>query len=133
MPSVSLIAFPEPQILTINDDSKEPSIPNGFGRQLPIVPPILNDLNLPPSPFNMLATMAAVNHTEDANDDNYSMQSPESPDPSPISTPPMNVSTCDSRETSHRTTDDITFYSDDEPRRIKFCHQLLPHRCRPES
>ena len=29
----------------------------GFGRQLPIIPPSLNDLNLPPNPFNILATM----------------------------------------------------------------------------
>ena len=57
----------EPQILTIDDDSIEPTMPYGFGRQLPIVPPSLNDLNLPPNPFNILAKMAVVNHTEDGN------------------------------------------------------------------
>ena len=46
MPSVSSIASPEPQILTIHDISNEPTRPYGFGRRLPIVPPSLNDLNL---------------------------------------------------------------------------------------
>ena len=120
MPSVSSIASPQPQIFTIDDDSNEPTMPYGFGRQLPIVPPSLNDLNLPPNPFNILATMAVVDHTEDGNNDGYSPQSPYLSDPSPISTPPMNVSTFNSWETTHTTTDDNTFYSDDEPRRIYF-------------
>ena len=38
MPSISTIASPEPYIFTINDDSNEPAIPYGFGRQLAIVP-----------------------------------------------------------------------------------------------
>ena len=84
MPSVSSIASPEPQILTIIDNSIEPTIPYGFGRQLPIVPPSLNDLNLSPNPFNISATMAVLNHIQDANDDNYSPQSPEPSGPSPI-------------------------------------------------
>ena len=120
MPSVSSIASPQPQIFTINDNSNEPTMPYGFGLQLPIVPPSLNDLNLPPNPFNILATMAVVDYTEDDNNDGYSHQSPEQSDPSPISTPPMNVSTFDNWETTHTTTDDNTFYSDDEPRRIYF-------------
>ena len=95
-------------------------MPYGFGRQLPIVLPSLNDLNLPPNPFNILATMAVANNTEDANDDNYSPQSPELSEPSPISTPPMNVSAFNSWETSYTTTDDDTFYSSDEPRKIYF-------------
>ena len=140
MPSVSSIASPEPQIFTINDDSNEPTMTYGFGRQLLIVPPRLNDLNLPPNPFNILATMAVVTHTQD-DKDNYSPQSPEPYEVSSISTPPMNFSTSDSWETSQTTTDDNTFYtsdeprrvywdilsdnafnSDDEPRRKKFCH-----------
>ena len=100
MPSISTIAPPQPYICTINDDSNEPTIPYGFGRQLPIVPPSLNDVNLPPNPFNFLATMAIANNTEDANDDKYSPQSPEPSEPSPISTPPMNVSAFNSWETS---------------------------------
>ena len=120
MPSVSSTASPEPQVVTIHDDSNEPTMPYGFRRQLPIVPPSLKDRNLPPNPSHILATMAVVNHTNDGNNDNYSPQSPEPSEPSPISTPPMNVSTFDSWETSHRTTEDNTFYSDDEPRKISF-------------
>ena len=91
-----------------------------FGRQLPIVPPSLNDLNLPPNPFNIMATMVVANNTEQANDDNYSPQSPEPSQPSPVSTPLMNVSAFKSWETSYTTINDDTFYSSDEPRRIYF-------------
>ena len=117
MPTVSPVASLEPQIETLNDDSNEPTIPYGFRRQLPFVPPSLNDLNLPPNPFNILATMAVVNREHD---NNYSPRSPEPPEPSPISTPPMNVSTFNSWETSHTTTDDNTLYSSDESMRIYF-------------
>ena len=109
MPSTPTIASPQPYIFTIDDDSKKPTIPYGFGRQLPIVPPSLNDLNLPPNPFNILAKTAIATNTGDANDDNYSPQSPEPSDPSPISTPPMNVSAFNSWETSYTTTDNDTF------------------------
>ena len=122
MPSISTIASPQLYIFTINDDSNEPTIPYGFGRQLPIVPPSLNDLNLLPNPFNILATMAIATKTGDANDDNYSPQSPEPSDSSPISTPPMNVSDFNSWEAFYTTTDNDTFYSSDEPRRL----YLLP-------
>ena len=60
MRTISSIASLEPQILTLNDDSIEATMPYGFGRQLPIFPPSLNDLNLRPNPFNILATMAVV-------------------------------------------------------------------------
>ena len=60
MPSVSSVASPEFQIFTINDNSNKRTMPYGFGRQLPIVPPNLNDLNLPPNPFNILNTMAVL-------------------------------------------------------------------------
>ena len=120
MPSISSIASPEPHIFTIDDDSNEPTMPYGFGRQLPVVPPSLNDLNLPPNPFTILATMAVVDHTGDDNKEGYSPQSPDPSVPSSISTPPMNVSTFNSWETTHTTTDDNTFYSHDEPRRIHF-------------
>ena len=120
MPSVSSIASAEPRIFTIDDDSNEPTMPYGFGRQLPNIPLSLNDLNMPPKPFNILATMAVANNTEEANDDNYSPQSPEPSELSPISTLPMNVSAFNSWETSYTTTNDDTFYSSDEPRRIYF-------------
>ena len=94
-----------------------------------LFPRSLNDLNLPPNPFNVLATMAVANHTEDANDNNYSPQSPEPSEPSPILTPPMNVSALNSWDTSYTTTDDNTFYSSEEPWKIFFSHQA-PHRRR---
>ena len=125
MPSVSSIASPEPQILTLKDDSNEPTMPYGFVRHLSIILPSLNDLNLPHNPFKILATKAVVNR-EDGFDDNCSPQSPEPSEPSPISAPPIDVSTFDSWETSHTTTDDNTFYSSDEPRRIYFLPSSLP-------
>ena len=123
MPSVSSIASPERQFFTIDDNSNEPTMPYGFGRQLPIVPSNLNDLNLPPNRFYILNTMPVVSQTQDDNDE-YSPQSPEPSDPSPISTPPMNVSTFNSWETPHTTTDDNTFYSSDEPRRVYWTSSL---------
>ena len=136
MPSISTIASPQPYIFTINDNSNEPTIPYGFGRQLPIVPPSLSDLNLPPNPSNILATMAIANNTGDANynneanDDNYSPQSPEPSEPSSISTPPKNVSAFSSGETSYTTTDYDTFYSSDELRRV---YSLPPSPSSPPS
>ena len=102
MPSISTISSPQPHIFSINDDSNEPTIPYGFGRQLPIVPPSLNDLNLPPNPFNILATMAVVHQTQNTHthDDNYSPQSPDPSELSSISSPPMNISAFNSWETT---------------------------------
>ena len=123
MPSISTIASPQPHIFTNNDDSNEPTIPYGFGRQLPIVPPSLNDLNLPVNPFKILATMAIVTQTQDDNEQ-YSPESPERSVPSAISTPLMNVSAYNSWETTLTTTDDNTFYSEDEPRRVYWTSPL---------
>ena len=60
MPTISSVASPEPDIVTLDDDSNESTFPHGFGAQQPIVPPSLNDLNLPPNPFNILAAMTVV-------------------------------------------------------------------------
>ena len=117
---ISSIASPEPQIVTIDDDSIEPTMPYGFGRQLQIVPPSLNDLNLPPNPLNILATMAKARNTQEANGNDYSPELPDPSVPSSISTPPMDVSAFNSWETSYTTTDDDTFHSSDEHRRIYF-------------
>ena len=112
--TISSVASPEPQVVTIESDSNEPTFPYAFGTQHPKVPPSLNDLNLPPNPFNVLAAMAVIQQ-----DPEDSPQSPEPSDPSPISTPPMNLSTVEGWETPHTTTDDNTFYSsDNEPRRV---------------
>ena len=84
MITISSVTSLEPQIVTIESDYKEPTTPYGFGSQHPIVPPSLNDLNLPPIPFNVLATMAVIR-----TDEVYSHQSPEPSIPSPISTPQL--------------------------------------------
>ena len=112
--TISSVDSTEPQIVTIDSDSNEPTFPYAFGTQHPIVPPSLNDLNLPPNPFNVLATMAVIQqHQAD------SPQSPKPSDPSPISTPPMSLSTIKGWELPHTTTDDNTFYSSgNEPRRV---------------
>ena len=98
-------------------------MPYGFGQQLSIVPPSLNDLNLPPNPINILNTMAIATQTQD-NNEQYSPESPAPSLPSPISTPPMNVSAYNSWETPHTTTNDNTFYSEDEPRRVYWTSPL---------
>ena len=61
--------------------------------------------------------MAIITQTRD-NNEQYSPESLEPSLPSPISTPPMNVSTYNSWETPHTTTDGNTFYSEEEPRRV---------------
>ena len=111
--TISSVASPEPRNVTIDSDSNEPTVLHGFGSQHPIAPTSLIDLSLPPNPFNVLATMAVVQADED-----YSPQSPEPSIPSPISTPPMNVSTIEGWETTHTTIDNVTLYTDDEPRRV---------------
>ena len=112
--TISSVASPEPRIVTMDSDSNEPTMPYGFGNQQPIVPPSLNDFNLPPNPFNVLATMAVIRA-----DEHYSPQSPEPSIPSPIPTPPMNVSTIEEWDTTYTTADDNTFYSsENEPRRV---------------
>ena len=112
--TISSVASPEPQIVTIESDSNEPFFPYAFGAQYPIVPPSLNDLILPANPFNVLASMEVIQQ-----DQQDSPQSPEPSDPSPISTPPMNISTISGWETPHTTTDENTFYSsDNDPRRV---------------
>ena len=124
MPSISTIASPQPHFVTLNDDSNQPTLPYGFGRRSPIVPPSLNDLNLPPNPFGILNTMETIAQTRDDNNDRDSPESPEPSMPSPISTPPVNVSAFNSWETSHTTSNDDTFYSEDEPRRVYWTSPL---------
>ena len=116
--SLSPIPSPVPQIVTIDSDSNEPTMFNGVGWQPPIIPPRMNDPNLLPNSFKILATMAAAHPTAERQDANYSPQSPELTEPPPISTPTMNLSTIEGWETAQTTTDDNTFYSDDGPRRL---------------
>ena len=111
--TITSVASPEPRNVAIDSESNEPTMPYGFGSQHPIVPLSLNDLNLPPNSFKVLATIAVVRA-----DEQYGPQSPEPSIPSPISTPPMNVSAIEGWDTTHTTTDDATFYTDDKPRRV---------------
>ena len=120
MIKLSSIASPGRQTVTVDSDTNEQTIPHGFGPQLPVIPPSLNNLNLPPNPFNLLATMVVPNSTTEVHDENYSPQSLEHSEPLPISTPPMNLRKIERWETPHTTTDDNTFYSDHELRRVYF-------------
>ena len=61
----------------------------------------------------MLATMAVIRPDEE-----YIPQSPELSIPTPISTPPMNLSTIEGWETTHTNTDDNTFQTEGEARRV---------------
>ena len=118
-----------PNIITIESDSNEPEIPSMFGRQLPIIPPSSNNLNLPPNRFIILATRAVVQPTTPLpHDMEYSPLSPEPSDPSPISTPQMNLSTIDSWHTTYTSSEAKTFYCDDKPQKIYFFsgHSLPP-------
>ena len=96
MISISSIATPGPHFVTIDSNSNAPTMPYRFGRQLPIISPSLNDLNLPQHAFKNLATMVVANPTGEGHDDNYSPHSPEPSEPSPISTLPMSVSSFNS-------------------------------------
>ena len=134
MISILSVASPKPQIVTVDSDSNGPTMPHEFRRQLPNIPPSLNDLSLPPNPFKSLATMALLKPTGDGHEEIYSPQSPEPSDPSPISTPPMNLSTIDGWETPHKTTDDNTFYSEGEPKQLHWNSPLdetLHSECKP--
>ena len=46
--------------MVTESNPNEPTIPYGFGNHHAIVPSNLNDLNLPPNPFNILPTRAVV-------------------------------------------------------------------------
>ena len=113
--TISSVVSPEPQIVTIDSASNDPTFPYGFSNQHPILPPSLNDLNFLPNPFNVLATMAVIRQDEE-----WSPQSREPSDPSSISTPPMNLSTIEGWETPHATTDDNTFHSEGGLRRVSW-------------
>ena len=109
----SSLASTEPQIVTKETDSNQLTIPYGLGNQRPVVLPSLNNLNLLPHPFNVLNTMVVLQP-----DEQNSSQSPEPNDASPTSTPSMNLRIIEVWETPHTTTDDATFHSEDERRRV---------------
>ena len=101
--TISSVASPDPLIVTTDSDSNEPTFPKGFGNQHPIMPPSLNDLNLPHNPFNVLATMAVIRQNEE-----FSPQTQEPSIPSPIPTPLMDMSTIEGW--GHRIQPQMTIY-----------------------
>ena len=105
IPTKSSVATPEPNIATNESDSFKPTILYGFLNQKPIVPPRLNNLNLPPNPLNIVATTAVIRANPTQYDEDYSLQSPKPSDTSPISTPPMNLLTIEGWETPHTSED----------------------------
>ena len=117
------VCSPEPNNITIESNSNEPTMPYRFKQQLPIMPPSLNDLNWSTNPFNILASLAVVRLTALRPDERYSPQSPELSDSSPILKHPMNLSTVEGWETSSEVS---TFDSEDEPRRIYLLSKSAP-------
>ena len=105
--TISSAVSPEPQIVTKEPVYKELTITYGFGNQHPIVPHSLIGLHLPPNPFYALATMTVIQP-----DDEFSPQSPEPSNASPISTPPMTMSTIEGWETPQPTTDEKNYFED---------------------
>ena len=118
MPSISTITSPSPTFSRSTTTLMSQPYHTVLGGSSWSFPPSLNDLNLPPNPFNILVTMAVVHPIRNTQDDNDSPQSPDPSELSSISTPPMNVSAFNSCETSYTSTDDNTFYTSDEPRRV---------------
>ena len=125
IPTLSSVTSTESDVVTLDDDFNDPEFPYGFEAQQRIVPLSLNNLKTPPNPFNMLATIALVQANPTQHGDIYSPQSPKSSEPSPISTPPMNLSTIDGWETPHTTTDDNTSNLEDELTRVHWNSSLI--------
>ena len=122
--TISSVASPEPQIVTIESNSNEPTIPYGHGWQVPIIPLSLIDFNLPLNPFNVMTcislapiTEAQLHHVEI----DLSPIQEDVIDVTDISTPSMLVSSI--RETSSdQTPGHSILTSPDES------HSLRPHR-----
>ena len=47
--TISSVASPQPHIVTFESDSNEPTLPSGYGRHQPKIPPSLNDLKKIPA------------------------------------------------------------------------------------
>ena len=98
--TISSMAFPEPQIAKIHSSSKDPTIPHGYGKEDQKIYPSLNDLNLPPNPFNNLATMTVISPKAEPHNNKERPPLPVPSEISPLSTPPITNSSVDTRETS---------------------------------
>ena len=84
MPILSTVATSEPDFVTFDDYSNDPTSPYWFRAQQPTVPPCLNELNLPPNPSTILAIMALVRANPTQRDKKYILQSPDPSEPSPF-------------------------------------------------
>ena len=109
--TISSVATPEPQIVSIASNSNEPTIQYGYGRRAPNILPCLNHLNLPLNPCNVMTPkpLAAINERG-----TYAPAADDSPTStttftkSEILTSSMIVSTVDAWE---RSSDVGAFYS----------------------
>ena len=68
--TLSIIALRGPQIVTIDFDWNELTMPFRCGRQLTTIPPSRKDLNLLPNPFSHLANLAVANPTTERCEEN---------------------------------------------------------------
>ena len=121
--TISSIASPEPQIVTNESHSKEPTMPYGYGRQ-PIIPHSLNDLNPPMNPCNVMTLVSPAHRTE-------TQRYPTQVDGSPIHSEMIDisvisrtigVSTVDSRQISS----EVGTFNSDEPRKISPASSPIP-------
>ena len=95
MPTLSSVISPEPDIVIIEEESNDPTIPYVFGAQQTFAASSLNNLNIAPKSLNISATFAVVEANSTQNNKNFSPQSMQPSEPSPISTPLSNLSTID--------------------------------------
>ena len=118
----SSVASSELIFFTLGYESNEPTFPDGFGRQTPLVTPSLNYLNLPPNWFNIVATMVVVRPTRPQSEEKHSPLTPVPSVFSSISTPPRNISGVGRRDNSSSG----TVSSDDEPQRFHLLSTFSP-------
>ena len=72
LPTLFLVTSPEPDIVILDANSSDATLPYGFGAQQPLVPLSLNDLNLPTNLCNILAGMTVVQLNPVQHDKKYS-------------------------------------------------------------
>ena len=113
----------EQQIAAIDSNATNPTIFVRLGETRSFNPFSFNDLNLPPNPFNILATMVVVPPKVPQYNEWVGPQSPVPSELSSISTPSMTYSTVGKRE---RSSDAGTSHSNDEPRRILLLSGRFP-------
>ena len=62
--TISSVASPASYIVTIETNSKTPTMPYSYGRRQPNIPSSLKDLNLPKNPFNVMTLFSPAPRTE---------------------------------------------------------------------